>query len=113
MSEHDYSELEPAAVIDGEAWYDFLFDYRYDGATWGTEIRARTWEEAEARLHRMSSGSILGVRQGKPIPAHPSVAPVMGALLSLRCLYDTAWDRTTRWLRRQVGGRFARWGRRR
>lgn len=37
-----------------DAFQDYLFEYRHDGGTWGLKIRARSPEDAQARLKALA-----------------------------------------------------------
>lgn len=60
----------PAAIIDGEPWWAFLYEYDWEGARYGFEIRARSREEADARLKRLPLARYLGQMDGESIPAN-------------------------------------------
>ena len=42
-------------------WPDFVVDYRHDGVTYGINIRAEDWADAQRRLHSIGmSGEVIG-----------------------------------------------------
>jgi hypothetical protein len=43
----------------------FLCEYRFQGSTWTTEIKAESHREAEKRMQQISQGKILGEIKGK------------------------------------------------
>jgi len=61
---------KPIAVIDGEPWWNFLYEYDWEGKTYGFDICARSQEEADARLKRLPMARYKGQADGKPIPAY-------------------------------------------
>lgn len=53
--------------IDGEDWYDYLYEYDWDGGMYSFKICARSIDEAEARLRRLPLARFAGV-VGDEIP---------------------------------------------
>jgi hypothetical protein len=62
------TRCKPSCVIDGEPWWNFCFEYDWEGKTYGFDICARSQEEAEARLMRLPLARYVGQMDGKPIP---------------------------------------------
>lgn len=56
--------------MDDEAFETFVCEYPFQGGVWLVEIKAASWEDAEARLKAMSSGVVKG-RCGADIPWEP------------------------------------------
>ena len=52
-----------------EYFKPFLISYRYEGATWNIEIKAKSHNDAERRLHALRTGSVDG-ELVMTIPAH-------------------------------------------
>ena len=47
----------------------YLVSYGYDGARWSLELKADSWEEAEARLGMLQYASVDGELKAKiPVP---------------------------------------------
>lgn len=53
---------------DGTKWWRFLYEYDWEGATYGFAIVARSQEEADARLKRLPLARRLGTQDGEDIP---------------------------------------------
>ncbi|TAJ99937.1 hypothetical protein EPO44_10065 [bacterium] len=51
MAHHPLSDLD---------FKTYLFQYHYDGAEWGFQIKARSLEEAKARLARLGYATYQG-----------------------------------------------------
>lgn len=63
------AEPKPACVIDGDQWWNFLYEYNWEGASYTFSICARSREEADARLKRLPLARYVGQADGNPIPA--------------------------------------------
>ena len=61
-------EPKPVCTIDGEPWWDFLYEYDFDGATYSFHVRARSAEDAHARMKKIALARYLGQSDGGPIP---------------------------------------------
>lgn len=48
-----------------EEWNTYLFEYQHDSATWSVEIKARSEQDAQARLEKLPHAKYLGVLQMK------------------------------------------------
>jgi hypothetical protein len=83
----------PKCVIRGEPWWDFGYEYEWEGRTYCFHICARSREEADARLKRLPLARFYGQIDGGPIPALP------GAKLYVRLV---VWLRN---LRQRLAGR--------
>jgi len=59
---------KPACVVDGEPWWNFLYEYDWEGKTYCFEICARSQSEADARLKRLPLARYKGQADGNPIP---------------------------------------------
>jgi hypothetical protein len=59
---------KPAYIIDGEPWWNFLYDYDLDGATYQFSICARSGEEAQQRLKKIALARYAGQADGQAIP---------------------------------------------
>lgn len=46
-----------------EEFETYLVEYNYDGSTWGAEIKASSFEDAEARLARMVFARVIGIKK--------------------------------------------------
>lgn len=60
------TEPKPACVINGEPWWDFLYEYEMDGATFRFPVCARSKVDADERLRRMSFARHVGQADGVP-----------------------------------------------
>jgi hypothetical protein len=60
---------KPACVINDEPWWDFSYEYDFEGKTWGFEVRARSLAEANERMKKIALARYSGQIDGKPIPA--------------------------------------------
>ena len=62
-------ECKPCHVdADGTKWWRFLFEYDWEGKTYGFDIPARSEEEALDRLKRLPLARFLGQGDGNPVP---------------------------------------------
>ena len=59
---------KPKFIIDGEPWWNFLYEYDFEGSTYAFDICARSAAEADARLKKIAFARYLGQGDGKPIP---------------------------------------------
>jgi len=59
---------KPAAVINGEPWWDFLFSYDFEGKSYSFEVCARSEAEAHARMRKIALARYDGQMDGQPIP---------------------------------------------
>ena len=66
--------MKPASIYNGEPWWDFLYEYDWEGVTYGFAICARSQDEADARLKRLPLARFVGQADGKPIPATPAAS---------------------------------------
>ena len=84
---HD-SEPKPMIVDKkGRKWWGFLYEYNWEGATYGFDICARSKDEADARLKRLPLARYAGQRDGNPIPANPATSIYVRALVWFRNLF--------------------------
>lgn len=86
-------EPKPRCIIDGEPWWGFLYEYDWEGKTYGFDIVARSEEEAHARLKRLPLARFLGKQDGGEIPVR--LPPWLGGALMIRL---TVWYRN--WVQR-------------
>lgn len=61
-------EPKPRCIIDGEPWWGFIYEYDWEGKTYGFTIVARSEEEAHARLKRLPLARYEGKQDGGDIP---------------------------------------------
>lgn len=62
---------EPKPIMidaDGVPWWNWLYSYEWEGATYSFSICARSREEADARLKRLPLARYDGQQDGSPIP---------------------------------------------
>ncbi len=52
---------------DGVKWWNWLYTYDWDGATYSFSIAARSKEEADARLKRLPLARYEGQQDGAPL----------------------------------------------
>jgi hypothetical protein len=64
-------------MVDGQC-KTFLIRYRYDGAEWGFQLPARDFDDAKARLARLSFASI----DGELMTTLPAAIGPLAALLT-------------------------------
>lgn len=57
---------KPVCVIDGVPWWNWLFEYDWDGATYTFHICARSEQEARERLNRLPLARYVGQADGMP-----------------------------------------------
>lgn len=62
------SECQPKCIINGEPWWDFSYEYDFEGKTYGFEVCARSAAEADARMKKIALARYMGQVDGKPIP---------------------------------------------
>lgn len=67
-------------MIDDQ-YKTFVVHYRYDGAEWGIQLPARSFEDAEARLARLVYGTVKG-ELVMTLPA--ATGPLAAIVTSLR-----------------------------
>lgn len=79
------SDVKPACVIDGVPWYDFLFEYDWEGKTYGFDICARSEEEARDRLKRLPLARLLGPGERSQVPANALTRWALPYWLTLVC----------------------------
>ena len=72
MTDTSADKPAPFAIINGEPWWNYIYDYRFDGADYSFHIPARSKAEADARLSQMSLARYEGKMHGNPIPANPA-----------------------------------------
>ncbi len=66
----------------------FVVHYRYDGAEWGIQIPAKSFEDAEARLSRLAYGTVKGeLVMTLPAATGPLAAIVTGVRNALRSVF--------------------------
>lgn len=62
---------KPAHVDDaGVPWWNFMFSYDWEGASYTFDICARSEDEAKARLKRLPLARFDGIMHGNPIPVN-------------------------------------------
>jgi hypothetical protein len=66
----DMRQCKPVCTINGEPWWDFLYEYEFDGATYGFNVCARSADEAHARMKKIALARYLGQSDGGPVPLH-------------------------------------------
>lgn len=59
---------KPKCIIDGEPWWDWLYEYDWEGKMYSFAVCARSEEEAHARLKRLPLARFCGQAHGGPIP---------------------------------------------
>lgn len=59
---------KPAVMVDGQPWWDFLYEYDMDGASFGFTVRATSREDAEARMRKIALARFVGQADGLPVP---------------------------------------------
>lgn len=67
----DLSYVKPACVIEGVPWYDFGFEYEWEGKTYGFHVCARSAQEAQDRLKRLPLARFLGPEERVRMPGGP------------------------------------------
>lgn len=66
---HHAREPKPIMIDrDGVKWWNFLYSYEWEGATYSFSIAARSKEEADARRGRLPLARYDGQQDGAPIP---------------------------------------------
>ncbi len=58
----------PVCTIGGGPWWDFHYEYDFNGSTWGFQVRARSAEEAQERMKKIALARFCGQGDGGPIP---------------------------------------------
>jgi molybdopterin biosynthesis enzyme MoaB len=67
-------------MVDGQ-YKTFLVQYRHDGAEWGIQLPAQSFEDAKARLARLAFGTV----KGEVVMTLPgSTGPLAAIVTSLR-----------------------------
>ena len=62
-------ECKPVQIdVDGTKWWNYLYEYDWDGKVYGFDICARSPEEAHARLKRLPLARYMGQGDGGPVP---------------------------------------------
>jgi hypothetical protein len=89
----DLSDVKPACVVDGVPWYDFLFEYDWDGRTYGFEICARSEAEAKDRLKRLPLARFLGPGERVAVPDNAPTRWLMPYWLAAVCTWRNVRSR--------------------
>lgn len=61
-------EPKPAAIIKGEAWWNFIYGYDFEGSAYQFTVMARSAEEANARMKKIALARFVGQADGGPRP---------------------------------------------
>jgi len=61
------AETKPAAIISGEPWWNFLYEYDFDGSTYSFSVCARSLREAEERMKKIAFARYVGQGDGQPV----------------------------------------------
>jgi hypothetical protein len=85
--------IKPACVIDGEPWWNYLYEYDWEGNTYTLPICARSREEADARLKRLPLARYDGQADGQPIPVNLTTGVYVRLLVWWRNLFVRAHQR--------------------
>ena len=59
---------KPAAVVNGIPWWDYLYEYDMDGATFSFSVRATSEVDAAARMRKIALARYVGQMDGQPVP---------------------------------------------
>lgn len=62
--------MKPAEIINGEPWWEFLYEYEFEGETYSFSVRARSQIDAHHRMKKIALARYVGQMDGKPIPAY-------------------------------------------
>lgn len=76
---------------DGAPWWNFCYEYTWEGKTYGFAVCARSREEADARLLRLPLARYVGQMHGGPISVVAG-----GWLVPLLCRWKNWRQRQTR-----------------
>ena len=60
----------PAMIIKGEPWWNWLFEYDFDGASYSFSVCARSEREAHERMKKIALARYVGQADGNPIPIY-------------------------------------------
>lgn len=61
------NDPKPVCTINGEPWWDFLYEYEFDGGTYSFHVCARSRNEADARMKKIAMARYRGQACGGPI----------------------------------------------
>lgn len=59
---------KPVTIINGEPWWNFLYEYDFEGKTYGFDVCARSSDEADRRMKKIALARYVGQADGAPIP---------------------------------------------
>jgi hypothetical protein len=79
------SDVKPVCVIEGVPWYDFGFEYHWEGQRYAFDICARSEEEAKARLKRLPLARFLGPMERVKVPVNALTRPLLPYWLTAVC----------------------------
>ena len=68
-----------------KGWHDYLCSYQFEGRQYSLTLRARNWDEAEARLKALFWGTVDGELH-ETIPAVPTAKTMVRILVWWRNL---------------------------
>lgn len=60
---------KPAFIVDGSPWWNYVFEYDFEGSTYVFSVPARSEREAFERMKKIALARHLGVMDGTPVPA--------------------------------------------
>ena len=60
-------EPKPATIINGEPWWNWLYEYEFEGATYSFSVMARSQIEAHARMKKIALARYVGQADGNPV----------------------------------------------
>lgn len=63
---------KPVGIFDGVPWWNWSYEYDWNGKTYSFEICAPSKEDADARLKRLPLARFQGQCDGTPIPINPA-----------------------------------------
>lgn len=71
----------------------FVVQYNHKGSTWGFQIWAESWEDAEARLKSIGyNGQIIG-SNASTIKTNPVTLPLVALWMPFICWWRNLWQR--------------------
>ena len=69
--------VKPAEIIDGSPWWHWLYEYDFEGGTYGFSVCARSRDEADARMKRIALARFVGQGAGNPVRLSFTIAALM------------------------------------
>lgn len=83
-------EPEPAMIIDGVKWWNWLYAYEHEGKQYSFSVCATSRDDADSRLRKIALARCEGQSCGAPLQVMPDRAGawLLTAAAKLRRLFN-------------------------